>query len=276
MSVALISGASSGIGSATALRLARSGWTVFAGVRDEAAGERLVAEGGERILPLSLDITDEAQIAQAAERVAEHGMGLDALINNAGISVNGPLELVHLDALRSQFDVSFFGHVAMTQALLPALRRAGGRIVLVSSVGGRVCTPFAAPYCASKYALEAVGDALRGELRSSGVQVTLIEPGSVATPIWDKGRANAEGVDVPPQLSEQYGHVPAAMSKAQENAGKRGIPPERVAATIERALGAKQMQSRYIIGRDAYLMIWAKQLLPDLLYDRVLRRALGV
>jgi NAD(P)-dependent dehydrogenase (short-subunit alcohol dehydrogenase family) len=227
-------------------------------------------------LPVILDVTDSNQIEQAAELVAEHADGLDALINNAGISVNGPLELVALEQLRSQFDVSFFGHVAVTQALLPALRRARGRIVLVSSVGGRVSTPYASPYCASKYALEAVGDALRVELQSSGVQVTLIEPGSVATPIWDKGRANAESVSVPPELREQYGHIPAVMSKAQENTGKRGIPAERVAQTIEQALGARQMRSRYLVGRDAYAMVLAKQLLPDLVFDRIVRRALGV
>lgn len=276
MSVALISGASTGIGKATALRLARSGWTVLAGVRNEADGERLVAEGGERVQVLILDVTDAAQIAAAAARVAEYAGGLDALINNAGISVNGPLELVELEQLRAQFDVSFFGHVAMTQALLPALRRARGRIVLISSVGGRVTTPYAAPYCASKYAIESVGDALRVELRSSGVQVTLVEPGSVATPIWEKGRAHAESVSVPPELREHYGHIPAAMSKAQERTAKRGVPAERVAETIERALGARRMRSRYLVGYDAYAMVWAKQLLPDHVFDRVLRRALGV
>jgi NAD(P)-dependent dehydrogenase (short-subunit alcohol dehydrogenase family) len=276
MSVVLISGASTGIGKATALRLARSGWTVLAGVRDPEAGERLVQQAGQRILPLTLDVTDAAQIAHAAQRVAQYAGGLDALINNAGVAVNGPLELIGLDELRSQFDVSFFGAVAMTQAMLPSLRRAGGRVVLISSIGGRVCTPFASPYCASKYALEAVGDALRVELRSSGVQVALIEPGSVATPIWGKGRANSEAVSVPAELREQYGHVPAAMAKAQENAGKRGMPPEQVAETIQRALGARRMRSRYLMGRDAYAMVWAKRLLPDLVFDRVLRRVLKV
>jgi NAD(P)-dependent dehydrogenase (short-subunit alcohol dehydrogenase family) len=276
VAVVLISGASTGIGSATALRLARSGWTVLAGVRNAEAGERLVAEGGERLLPLMLDVTDSDQIAQAVAQVSEYATGLDALINNAGVAVNGPLELVGLDQLRSQFDVSFFGAVALTQALLPALRQARGRIVLMSSIGGILTTPYAAPYCASKYALEAVGDALRVELRSSSVQVTLVEPGSVATPIWEKGRANAEAVVVPPGLQEHYGHVPAAMAKAQQDAAKRGVPPERVAETVERALGARRMQSRYLVGHDARLMLLGKRLLPDLLLDRVLRRALGV
>ncbi len=277
MALALITGASTGIGNATALRLARSGWTVLAGVRDEQAGERLAKEGGERMRPLMLDVTDSAQIAQAAERIAEeHPGGLDALVNNAGISVNGPLELVAVEDLRAQFDVSFFGAVALTQALLPALRRARGRVLLVSSIGGRVSMPYASPYCSSKFALEAVGDALRVELRSSQVQVALIEPGSVTTPIWDKGRSAAEAVSVPPELREHYGHVPAAMAKAQENSGKRGVPAERVAATIERALGASRMQPRYLVGSDAQLMALAKRLLPSRLLDQILRRALRV
>lgn len=249
---------------------------MLAGVRKPADGERLVAEGGERLLPLILDVTDPRQIAQAAARVAEHPGGLDALVNNAGIAVNGPIELVALEELRGQFDVSFFGAVALTQAMLPALRRARGRIVLVSSIGGLVTTPYAAPYCASKYALESVGDALRVELASSGVQVALVEPGSVATPIWDKGSANAEAVAVPPELDEYYGHVPAAMAKGQREAAKRGVPPERVAETIEHALGAKRMRSRYLVGLDARGMLLGKRLLPDRLLDRVLRRALGI
>jgi NAD(P)-dependent dehydrogenase (short-subunit alcohol dehydrogenase family) len=276
VSVVLISGASTGIGKATALRLARSGWTVLAGVRSPDAGEALVQEGGKRVLPLILDVTDAEQIAQAADRVAEYADGLDALINNAGIAVNGPLELVGLDQLRSQFDVAFFGAVALTQALLPALRLAEGRILLMSSIGGRVCTPYAAPYCASKYALEAVGDALRVELQSSGVQVSLIEPGSVATPIWGKGVAHAEAVSVPPELQAHYGHVPAAMAKAQESTGKRGVPPEQVAEVIERALGARRMRSRYLVGHDAQAMLLAKLLLPDVVLDRVLRRFLHI
>jgi len=316
MPLALITGASTGIGRATALRLAASGWTVLAGVRDPAAGERLVADAaatpqpghaaapgsattgrsGGSVIPLILDVTDSAQVAAARERVdqeaarpgvSSHG-GLDALVNNAGIAVAGPLEIVSAEDLRRQFDVNVFAQVAVTRELLPALRgastppgkrggrAAGGRIVFVSSIGGRVTTPFMAPYAASKYAIEAIGDALRVELHSSGVKVALVEPGSVATPIWDKGRVDAEGVVVPDELQDAYGRVPAAMKKALEDTARRGVPPEQVAETIERALTASRMKARYLVGRDARAMLIARRLLPDLVFDRVVKRALGV
>jgi NAD(P)-dependent dehydrogenase (short-subunit alcohol dehydrogenase family) len=289
--LALITGASTGIGRASALRLAASGWTVLAGVRDRDAGERLAGEAdGGRVIPLSLDVTDAEQIAAARKRVDEESAragvantgGLDALINNAGIGIGGPLELVSGDDLRRQFDVNVFAQIAVTQAMLPALRRSstptgtGGRIVFVSSIGGRVAMAFTAPYAASKHALEAFGDALRVELHSSHVQVTLIEPGSVATPIWDKSRAEAERVSVPPELQEQYGRVPAAMDKVLQDTARRGVPPELVAATIERALTAKRMKARYVVGRDAKAMLVAKRLLPDHLFDMLARRVLGV
>jgi NAD(P)-dependent dehydrogenase (short-subunit alcohol dehydrogenase family) len=201
--------------------------------------------------------------------------GLDALVNNAGIGIGGPLELVSATDLRRQFEVNVFGHVDVIRASLPALRRARGRIVLVSSVGGRVALPFTAPYGASKHALEAIGDALRGELHSSHVRVALVEPGSVATPIWDKARAGAQ-LEIPPQLAEQYGKVPAAMERTLARAARRGISPERVAATIEHALTAKRMRARYLVGRDAHLMVWAERLLPTAVFDRLVLRQLGL
>jgi NAD(P)-dependent dehydrogenase (short-subunit alcohol dehydrogenase family) len=285
VAVALITGASTGIGRATALRLARSGWTVLAGVRDAAVGQLLAEEPGiaGRLIPLPLDVTDAEQVAQAAARVQElsardgaPSAGLDALVNNAGIAVGGPLELITPEDMSRQFEVNVLAQVAVTQAMLPALRRARGRIVLVSSIGGRIALAFTAPYAASKHALEALGDALRVELASSQVQVALIEPGSVATPIWDKGRAEAERVTIPPELHDHYGHVPAAMDKVLEQTGERGIPPEKVAETIERALTAPRMRARYVVGRDARMMLLLRRLLPDRTWDRVARRALGV
>jgi NAD(P)-dependent dehydrogenase (short-subunit alcohol dehydrogenase family) len=290
---ALITGASTGIGQATALRLCRSGWTVLAGVRDPAAGERLAGEasaGPGRMLPLTLDVTDPEQIAQARARVSELGEGggssgdgagsspgrLDALVNNAGIGIGGPLELLPLEELRKQLEVNVLGQIAVTQAMLPALRRAHGRVVFLSSVGGRVAMPFTAPYAASKHAIEAIGDALRVELHTSNVQVALLEPGSVATPIWDKGRTEADRLSVPQELHQQYGHVPAAMDKVLQDTARRGIPPEQVAQTIERALTARRMKARYLIGRDAKAMVFARRLLPDLVFDRIARRALGL
>lgn len=284
--LALITGASTGIGRATSLRLARSGWTVLAGVRDPAAGESLAAEAAHpgRLLPLTLDITDQAQVHAAALRVAEVSAegaasspgGLDGLVNNAGVGLGGPLELLSAEDLQRQFDVNVFGQMAVTRALLGALRSAQGRIVFISSIGGRVAMAYNGPYAASKYAIEAFGDALRVELRSSGVQVALIEPGSVATPIWEKASSEAARVAIPDHLAEYYGHVPAAMARVLSSTAGRGVPPERVAETIEKALVAERMRSRYVIGRDAHAMLMAKRLLPDHLFDRMARRALGV
>ncbi len=271
----LITGASTGIGRATALRLAGKGWTVLAGVRDRAAAEKLVADAPPgSVTALTLDVTDPAQIAAAVAQLPAGG--LDALVNNAGIGIGGPLELISPEDLRRQFDVNVFAQVAVTQAMLPALRRAGGRIVFISSIGGRVAMAFTAPYAASKHAIEAFGDALRVELRSSGVRVALVEPGSVSTPIWDKSRVEADRISIPPELQAQYGNVPAAMDKVMQDTGKRGVPAEQVAETIERALTSSRMRARYVVGRDAKAMLIAKALLPDLLFDRIARRALGV
>ena len=306
MPTVLITGASTGIGRATALRLAVAGWTVLAGVRDEAAGQRLVTDfaaarggggsgsgdgrpgGSGGVTPLALDVTDAAQIAAAAELVRERTAAgssapagastgrLDALINNAGIGVGGPLELVSPEDLRMQFEVNVFGQVAVTRALLAALRAARGRIVLVSSIGGRVSVPFNGPYAASKHAIEALGDALRGELHSSNIHVSLIEPGSVKTPIWNKARDTADGLEIPPELQDEYGRVPAAFGKVLSDTERRGVAPEQVAATIERALTARRPRARYLVGRDARGMVLAHTLLPSGVFDRVLRRVLGV
>jgi NAD(P)-dependent dehydrogenase (short-subunit alcohol dehydrogenase family) len=280
--LALITGASTGIGRATALRLAAAGWTVLAGVREEAAGESLAAEAATgRISPLLLDVTDAAQVASAAQQLAEQrgasvGDGLDALVNNAGIGVGGPLEILPEEDLRRQFEVNVFGQVAVTRAMLPALRRARGRIAFLSSIGGRVALGFNAPYAASKHAVEAIGDALRVELHGSGVQVALIEPGSIATPIWEKGRGDTSRLEIPPHLQEVYGNVPAAMDKVLADTARRGIPPEAVAEAIERALTAKRMPARVLVGRDARAMLAAKRLLPARVFDRIVRARIGI
>ncbi len=284
--LALITGASTGIGRATALHLAGRGWTVLAGVRDQGAGERLAADAGSAgsVIALTLEVTDAEQIAQAAARVDEQAArpgvstagGLDALVNNAGIGVGGPLELVSPEEMRRQFDVNVLAPVAVTQAMLPALRRARGRIVFVSSVGGRVAMPYTAPYGGSKHAIEAFGDALRIELRSSNVKVALIEPGSVATPIWDKGRESAASLEIPPELQSYYAVVATKMNKVLDDAESRGVPAEQVAETIERALTARRMKARYVVGRDAKAMILMNRLLPDLVWDRLAQRLMGV
>ena len=281
MPVALITGASTGIGRASALRLARSGWTVLAGVRDAAAGEQLREQvPAGRVVPVELDVTDAEQVAAAAALVSDGAGGeagrLDALVNNAGIGLGGPLELIAPEDWRRQFDVNVFGQVAVTRALLPALRRAGGRIVFVSSIGGFITMPFTAPYGASKHAIEAIADSLRIELVSSRVKVVLVEPGSVSTPIWDKTRTETARLEIPPELDPVYGKAVTAAEKAIEETARRGISADVVAAVIERALSARRVRARYVVGRDARVILAVKRLLPDLVFDRVLRRALGL
>jgi NAD(P)-dependent dehydrogenase (short-subunit alcohol dehydrogenase family) len=278
MQTVLITGAATGIGRASALRMAQAGWTVFAGVRKQADGESLQAAGGEQIVPLILDVTDGEQIADVVAQIGERvgDRGLDGLVNNAGIGVAGPLELIPIDDLRRQFEVNVFGLMAITQALLPRLRSARGRLVLISSVGGRVTTPFTGPYCASKYAVEALGDALRVELRRSNIQVALIEPGSIDTPIWDKADADLQAVEIPSELQEQYGRVPAAMAKTIKDTAKRGIAPEKVAEQIAHALTAGRPRTRYVVGRDARMMMLGRSLMPDRVFDALVTRVLGV
>jgi NAD(P)-dependent dehydrogenase (short-subunit alcohol dehydrogenase family) len=280
--LALITGASTGIGKATALRLAGAGWTVLAGVRGSEAGAQLTAAApAGRIVPLQIDVTDGAQIAAARESVdAQAGAsaqgGLDALVNNAGIGLGGPLEVIPEEEWRRQFDVNFFGQIAVTRAMLPALRKARGRIVFLSSIGGRVAMGFNGPYASSKHAIEAVGDALRVELHNSHVQVALIEPGSIATPIWDKSRGEADRLRIPPELQAQYGRVPEAMDKVLADTASRGIAPDAVAQAIEKALGARRMPARVLVGRDARAMLLAKRLLPDRVFDRIVLSRIGL
>ncbi len=190
----LITGASTGIGAACAIGCAQQGMTVFAGVRDLQAGEALRARGGTAIVPIQLDVTDgeihqEAALRLSRQRVGREG--LSGLVNNAGIAIGSPLELIPLPELRRQFEVNVIGQIAVTQALLPLIRRARGRIVNMGSIAGRGTIPMMGPYSASKFALEALTDALRLELYPWGIEVSIIEPGAIATPIWSKSLSTA-------------------------------------------------------------------------------------
>lgn len=275
----LVTGASSGIGEATALELARIGFRVYAGVRKDADAERLAAAAAGELVAVELDVTEPAQIAAAAERVGDECPdGLVGLVNNAGIPVTGPLEFVPLERIRRQLEVNLIGQLAVTRAALPALRTARGRVVNVTSIGGLVATPFYGPYCASKFALEAVSDCLRIELRPWGIRTIAIEPGSIATSIWDRGNAAAAELrrDLDPAAEELYGK---AMDRAVEigaETGARGIEPIAVARVIHKALTARRPRARYLVGADARGMALASRLLPDRLWDRVAARALGL
>jgi NAD(P)-dependent dehydrogenase (short-subunit alcohol dehydrogenase family) len=265
----VVTGASSGIGLATAERLARSGWRVFGGVRTDADATTLRERGIE---PVALDVTDGAQIAAAAEAV---GATLDGLVDNAGIAIAAPLELVPLPELRHQLEVNVIGQVAVTQAFLPALRRARGRIVLMGSIGGRSALPFLGPYAASKHALEAIADSLRVELRPWGIAVAIVEPASIATAIWAKGAARADELraSFPPDVDELYAPAVASFRKVALSRGP-GADPDAVAKAVEHALTASRPKARYLVGRDAHLRAWIERL-PTRLRDRVLARALA-
>jgi NAD(P)-dependent dehydrogenase (short-subunit alcohol dehydrogenase family) len=273
----LITGCSTGIGRATALRLDSSGWEVFAGVRKQADLDALAGAGSERLRPILLDVTDPDSVAAAGERVgAEAPAGLDALVNNAGVAYTGPLEFVPLDELRNQLEVNFVGQVGLIQAMTPALRAKRGRIVNITSIGGIVATPFFGPYAASKFAFEAISDCLRVELRPWGIKTIAIEPGSIATEIWTSGLDQFDRTEerMPAEAKTLYGKAIESLRRAARETGARGIPADHAAAVIEKALVTPRPRARYRIGRDARVMGTAHRLLPDGVWDRMIRRVM--
>lgn len=274
----LVTGASTGIGRATALRLDAAGWKVFAGVRDEVAAEALKADGSERLLPVFLDVTEPDQIAAAAELVErESEGGLDGLVNNAGVAIPGPLETVPLEDFRRQLEVNLVAYVAMTQAMLPQIRPAEGRVVFISSIGGRIAFPFGGPYHASKFGTEAIGDVFRQELRPWGLKVAIVEPGSIDTPIWERGQRKGEEIEAKsPKTNLLYGAAIEKFRKVIEDTAERGIPPEKVAKAISHALESPRPKSRYLVGLDAKVQARLKPLIPTSLFDRLVARQLNL
>lgn len=275
----LISGASTGIGRACAEHLDSLGFTVFAGVRKQSDADSLRGAGSGRTQPLMLDVTESESIASAIQTIDQASPdGLAGLVNNAGVSVGGPLEFVAIEDWRRQLEVNFIGQVAVTQAALPALRKARGRIVNMTSIGGRLASPFLGPYNASKYALEAVTDALRLELRQFGVEVAAVEPGAVATPIWDKGRTSAEQAtaDMPAEALKLYSAGFAAISKFISLGERTGVPPLEVARAVAHALTASRPKTRYVVGRDAKMRLALARLLPTRVMDRMVARVMGL
>lgn len=273
MGSVLITGSSSGIGRACVTRLAADGWRVFAGVRSQTDAESVGAEPGE-VMALRLDVTDEDSIAAAAAIVEEETGGqLDALINNAGIAVGGALETVPAADLRRILDVNVVGQIAVSQALLPLLRSASGRIVIVGSVGGRVAFPYAGPYHASKYALEGLADSLRAELKPQGVAVSLVEPGPVSTPIWAKAQAQVASLraGLDGEARRLYGEEMASFERRLRSADEHGDAPEKVAEKIAGALRGSAA-ARYPAGRGVRTLIGLRSLLPGFLFDRLARR----
>ena len=257
----LVTGASSGIGRATALRLAAVGQHVYAGVRKPADGDRLVqsaAGTGGEITPLILDVTEAGQIAAAAAAIGEHTAsagrpGLDGLVNNAGYGLACPAELVPLDAFRRQLDVNVTGQLAVTQAMLPALRRARGRIVMVSTIGVRFSPPFAGPLDAAKAALTALGEALRQELAPWGIRVVLVEPATINSGAADKVTRDAAAAmaAADPGARALYEGAFGGMLQVMARREANGSPPDVAAATITKALTARRPRAVYLSGKDS-------------------------
>jgi NAD(P)-dependent dehydrogenase (short-subunit alcohol dehydrogenase family) len=248
----LVTGASTGIGAATVEALLARGMRVWAGVRREEDGQRLVGEHGDRVQVLRFDVTDGVAVAAAGERVVAAGP-LDGVVCNAGAALPGPLEFLPIAALREQLEVNVLGQLQVIQGMLPAVRAGSGRIVVVGSIGGRIAGPMLGAYHASKFALVGLTDSLRAELAPWHIPVILVEPGVVATPIWTRGVANAARVaaEMPARAQEMYAAQIAYARRQGERSARRGLPPDKAAAVIVRALTAPHPRPRYLVGRDA-------------------------
>lgn len=270
----VITGASTGIGAACALHLDRLGFAVFAGVRKSEDGLALQTSGSDRLVPVELDVTDLTTIrrAQAVVSEATKDRGLFGLINNAGIAVVGPLEAVPISDFRQQLEVNVIGQVAVTQAFLPLVRQARGRIINMGSIAGLSTMPLMGPYSASKFALEAITDALRLEVQQWGIHVSIVEPGAIATPIWNKSTIEAAEREAATEteLRTLYKPVVAAVRKVVGEASKRAISSDAVATVVEEALTASSPKTRYLVGTDAKLRALMVKLLPDRISDRML------
>jgi NAD(P)-dependent dehydrogenase (short-subunit alcohol dehydrogenase family) len=273
----LVTGTSSGIGEATALRLAGSGMRVFAAVRDLADGEALRAKGTGpgSIHPIVMDLRDDASIRAAVDevRAAVGAEGLYGVVNDAGEGFPGPLELIELSWLREQLEVNVVGQVAVVQATLPLLRQARGRIVFVGSIGGKVAVQFAGPYHASKYAIEAIGDCLRQELAPDGIAVSIIEPGPISTGIWGKAGQRVDELLARSPEVDRYRDRLLSLHESLQSADEKGGSPQDVAEVIEKALTAATPSARYPVGATAKLASAVKPWIPVKLYDAVVRRS---
>lgn len=270
----VITGASTGIGAACALHLDRLGFAVFAGIRKSEDGVALQEAASDRLVPLELDVTDLATIqkSQAVVSEATKERGLFGLINNAGIAVVGPLEAVPISDLRQQLEVNVIGQVAVTQTFLPLVRQARGRIVNMGSIAGLSTMPLMGPYSASKFALEAITDALRLEVQQWGIHVSIIEPGAIATPIWNKSAIEAAEREAATgtELRTLYQPIVAAVRKVVGEASKRAISPDAVAKVVVDALTVSTPKTRYRVGTDAKFRALMVRLLSDRISDRML------
>ncbi|MFZ1162721.1 SDR family NAD(P)-dependent oxidoreductase [Mycobacterium sp.] len=271
----VVTGASTGMGAATARELARRGFHVLAGVRRDVDADALRGEGIE---PHILDITVESDVSAIAERVVRdpQGLALRALINNAGVAINAPVEVLPIVEWRRQFEVNLFGHVAMIQALMPSLLRSSGTVVNISSLGGKLALPTYPAYAGSKFALEALSDSLRREVSRLGVKVVVIEPGAVKTAMAERGVATADRLKdgMTADQRERYGELVDAMSNLARSFDKDGVSAEHAAKVIAKAATASRPRTRYTVGRDAAVLARGSRVVSDRVLDRVVRLVL--
>ena len=274
----VVTGASSGIGWGCVKVLVRDGFRVFGSVRNASDAERLSREFGERFTPLIFDVTDEAAVAAGAKRVAAAlaNSSLFGLVNNAGIAVPGPLLYLPIDDFKRQFAVNLTGQLIVTQAFAPLLgadrARQGppGRIVMISSIAGRNGWPFLGAYASSKFALEGMSESLRRELLLFGIDVIVVGPGAIATPIWDK----ADALDSASFASTPYGNALSGFKDYAVAIGRKGLPPEAVGEAVKRALTVSRPKTRYTVTPDP-IRTFLVNALPKRVVDRILARQLG-
>lgn len=272
----LVTGTSSGIGRATALLLDAQGYRVFAGVRKEADARELSQACSDRLTPVTIDVTDAGHIESVREQLAEAvgDEGLVGLVNNAGVGGGGPIEFMPLDELRRTIEINLIGQVAVTQACIPLLRRPKGTIVFIASIGGRVASPFMSPYNTSKFAIEALGESLRHELRPWEIDVTVVEPGSIDTEIWSKGNEQIrERLDEMPEDARRlYGRQITRFGEVLNETASRGIPAEKVAEVVHKAIASDNPKHRYLVGTDAKIGARLKGTLPDRTFSKLAAR----
>jgi NAD(P)-dependent dehydrogenase (short-subunit alcohol dehydrogenase family) len=269
--VLLITGCSSGIGRATALEAARRGHTVFASARDPSTLRELQGQGSIRAL--ALDVQDAASCRQGVQRVLEETGRLDALVNNAGFAQYGAVEEVSLERWQQQFDVNVFGPIRMIQAALPPMREARrGTIVNISSVAGKLSIPFAAPYCSTKHALEAISDALRVELSPFGIRVVVIEPGPIVSKFEERARREVNALL---KGNGPYSRFYGEAERAMDSDFRRGeLPAEAVARVVIKAVEARRPKTRYLLTMMSKTVIPLRRVLPDRYFDRQMKKVL--
>lgn len=277
----LITGASTGIGKATAITLDRSNYRVFAGVRKEEDADKLREAASNRLVPIQLDITRTDQIASALKQVKDRlgGYGLNGLVNNAGICVGGPIEALPLEILRRHIEINVIGQIAVTRSFLPLIRSCKGRIINVGSATGRFSLPFLGAYSASKFALVALTDALRRELRPWGIVVSIVEPGTVATPIWEKSFEVSYHIksQIPDNINVLYENEGSSMAAIMKTGRKYAVTPEAVAVVILRALKTRRPKIRYGVGAGAWMALFGSHLprrFTDWIFAMVLAKKL--